>query len=113
MDSKDTRDRRRQVGVVLIDDGYLRPKSIVAAMMAAAHEAAVMVADGAVWEGDEDVLIPPAAKPHAVRMSKIWRRAADHLEGCDDRLSGGEPAPGAGAPGQSARGVRGAVRPVR
>ena len=78
---------------VLIGGAYSRPASMVAAMMAAAHEAAAMVAGGARWEGDEDILIPPAARPHALRMAEIWRRAADQLERRDAPLKWGEPAP--------------------
>lgn len=91
------------VDVVLIGDAYVRPESMVAAMMAAAHQAAVRVADGAVWEGDDDIVIPPAAKPHALRMAAIWRRAADHLQGCIEPVSGGEPSPDAGAPARNAQ----------
>lgn len=90
------------VGVVLIDEAYVGPHSVVAALMSAAYEAAARVAEGAMWEGDEEILIPPAARPHALRMAAIWRSAADHLQNCVEPVSGGEPAPVASAPERSA-----------
>jgi len=95
-------DRGRRVDVVLIDDVYTEPRSMVAAMMAAAHAAAAEVAGGGVWEGDEEILIPPAVRPHALRMATIWWRAADQLQKYDS-IKRDEPAPDEDAPEQNAR----------
>jgi len=84
-------------GVVLIDDAYVRPASMIMGMLGAAHAAAAMVADGAIWEGDESILIPPAAKPHALRMAEIWRRAAAQFEEDKRPFKPSEPSPSARA----------------
>jgi hypothetical protein len=77
----------RHIGVMLIDDNYSKPHAIIAAMMAAAHEAAAQIADGAAWETDEEIAVGPSAKPHALRMAQVWRYAANHLQGSDEALS--------------------------
>lgn len=102
MDLRRGKHQGPETGVVLIDEAYFRPGSVMAAMMAAAHEAAARVAEGAVWEGDESILIPPAARPHALRMAEIWRRVADQLQDGMGSVSAGEPSPDAGAPGRRA-----------
>jgi hypothetical protein len=83
------------VGVVLIGDAYTQARSMIMGMIGAAHAAAAMVADGATWEGDESILIPPAAKPHALRMAEIWRRAAAQSEGRESPVTRREPTPSA------------------
>jgi hypothetical protein len=71
-------------------------------MMSVAHEAAARVAEGAMWEGDEEILIPPAARAHALRMAAIWRNVADQLQNVVKPVSGGEPTPFEGAPERNA-----------
>lgn len=83
------------IAFVAIDEGYTRALSMVMAMMGAAHEAAAMIADGAIWEGDESILIPPGAKPHALRMAGIWRRAAAQSGDGEAPVNRGEPTPSA------------------
>jgi hypothetical protein len=85
------------IGVILIGDAYAQARSMIMAMMGKAHEAAAMVADGAIWEGDENILIPPAAKPHALRMAAIWERAAAQFEAGEFPVNRGEPTPSATA----------------
>lgn len=103
----------RRANVVLIDDVYGKPESILAAMLAAANRAAALVAEGLEWEGDESILIPPAAKPHALRMAAIWQRAADHLQGGERSVSRGERSPDRTAPARSARAGSDGARPAR
>ena len=72
---------------VLIDPSLKRPKAMIAAMMAAAHGAAAKVAAGATWEDDQQVVIAPSERAHALRMAQIWRHATTHLERCEERPS--------------------------
>lgn len=102
-----------ETSVVLIDEAYVRPDSMVAGMKAAAHEAAGRVAEGMTWEGDESILIPPAARAHALRMAQIWRQVADQLQDGIGRISGGEPPPDASAPVRSAPARSRACSPLR
>lgn len=104
MPEHDTHQSRGPViGFVPIDEAYRSPDSVVAAMMSAAQEAAARVAEGATWEGDEEILIPPAARPHCLKMAAIWRYAADHLQSSGGRFTrGDEPTPVEGAPDRSA-----------
>ena len=98
--------RTTGVETVLIPDDISRPHAVIAAMMAAGHSAVAAVADGATWEGEEDIGITGSATAHARRMAVIWQRAADHLQGVERDLSG-EAAP---APADRARSERDRAR---
>lgn len=94
--------RQIEMSTVLIAPGLTRSKAIVAAMMGAAHVAAAKIAVGAIWENDHEIVIAPCERRHALRMARIWRQAAIHLDRCEEQPNRSASAPRRAGPAKTA-----------